>query len=160
SHTIGNLIFGDTDTSSAGSWTIGGTNTLSLDNTGGSGAPTITVNALGAGKAVTISSPISGGAGFIKAGVGTLILSNTTNSLSGGITVSGGVLQGSFASIGSNDILDNANVTFDQGVAASFGNTISGSGSVTKIGSAVLTINNNQTYSGATVVNAGGLTFG
>src|SRR5262245_35139538 len=37
SHTIGNLIFGDTDTSSTGSWIIGGASTLTLDNTGGSG---------------------------------------------------------------------------------------------------------------------------
>ena len=76
--TIGSLTFGDTDTSSAASWTV--------DNNGNAantltGLSTITVNALGAGKTATISAIIAGSAQITKNGTGTLVLSgaNTLN---------------------------------------------------------------------------------
>ena len=75
---IGSLTFGDTDTSSAASWTV--------DNNGNAantltGLSTITVNALGAGKTATISAIIAGSAQITKNGTGTLVLSgaNTLN---------------------------------------------------------------------------------
>ncbi len=40
----------------------------------------------------TISSPITGGAGLVKAGTGTLTLSNPNNAFTGGLTVSAGTL--------------------------------------------------------------------
>jgi fibronectin-binding autotransporter adhesin len=155
-HTIGKLIFGDTDTSSAGGWTIAGPNSLSLDNTGSGTGGVITVNALGANKVAIISSPIFG-SGITKAGVGTLVLNSTSNSLSGGITISGGTLQGSVASLGANDILDNANLTLDSATVDNFANTISGSGGLTKSNSGSLTLSLNQTYTGPTVVKGGAL---
>jgi fibronectin-binding autotransporter adhesin len=60
---------------------------LTLD---GSLAPVLTVNA---GANLTISATIAGTSGFTKSGTGTLVLSGTSNSLSGGISVTGGVLQ-------------------------------------------------------------------
>ncbi len=83
--TIGSLTFGDSNTSTAGSWLLTG-NTLTLSST-----HIITVNALGTGKTVTISSVIAGGAGFTKAGTGTLILTNA-NTYTGGTVISGGTL--------------------------------------------------------------------
>ena len=56
---ISNIVFGDSDTTTAGSWTIettGFSNTLNLLGT----TPTITVNALGSGKTATISARITG----------------------------------------------------------------------------------------------------
>ncbi len=157
-HSIGSLIFGDTDTSSAAGWNIGGTNGLTMD-TGLATPATITVNAFGAGKVVTINSPFFSFSGLNKTGAGTLVLTNATNSLGGTTTVSGGTLQGNATSLGAVDILDNANVTFDQGAAGTFNNTISGTGTVTKIGGGVLTFAlSQQNYTGATIVNAGGLT--
>jgi autotransporter-associated beta strand protein len=85
--TIGNLVFGDTNTASAAGWTLTG-NTLTLAGT----TPTITVNALGDGKAATISAAVSGSAGLTKSGSGTLTLSGT-NYCSGTTTVSNGTLQ-------------------------------------------------------------------
>jgi autotransporter-associated beta strand protein len=88
--TIGNLIFGDTDTSSAGSWTLaaGSGGPLTLAGT----SPTITVNTLGAGKSAAIGAVLAGSDGFTKDGAGTLRLTNGTNTISGPIVVSAGTL--------------------------------------------------------------------
>ncbi len=87
--TIGNLIFGDTDTSaaSAAGWSLSG-NTLTLS----ASSPKITVNALGTGKSVQISSILAGSNGLSKDGTGMLVLSGN-NSFSGNITLSYGTLQ-------------------------------------------------------------------
>lgn len=89
--TIGNLIFGDTDTSTAGSWTIaigsGGALTLA------GATPTITVNELGAGKFARIAALLAGSNGFTKSGAGNLLLLNANNSISGAIVISQGNIQ-------------------------------------------------------------------
>ncbi|MEO5715168.1 MAG: autotransporter-associated beta strand repeat-containing protein [Luteolibacter sp.] len=83
--TIGNLVF--SDNGAAGSaWAITGS---TLTSAGGSTITTITD--------ATIRS-ILAGTGFTKTGVGTLILSNTSNSFSGGVNLAGGTLQISAAS--------------------------------------------------------------
>lgn len=70
--TLGSLVFGDSNTSTAGSWI--------LDNNGNAantltGLSTITVNALGAGKTATISAAIVGSEVTINtSGSGTLVL--------------------------------------------------------------------------------------
>jgi len=90
--TIGNLVFGDTDTSTAAGWTLANNavagNHLNLVGT----SPTITVNTLGDTKAVTISAVVAGSAGLAKSGTGTLILSGA-NTYSGLTTVNDGTLQ-------------------------------------------------------------------
>ena len=92
--TIGNLVFGDTDPSSAAGWTLTNNavagNILTLAGT----TPTITVNALGDTKTVTISAVVSGSAGLTKSGTGTLTLS-AANTYSGATTVNDGTLQAS-----------------------------------------------------------------
>jgi len=89
---VGNLVFGDTDTTSAAGWelTDNGTpsNILILAGT----TPTITVNALGDAKTATISAAVAGSSGLTKAGPGTLTLT-AANSFSGAATVSEGTLQ-------------------------------------------------------------------
>ena len=92
--TVGNLVFGDTNTTSAASWTLDGNgnpaNGLTLAVT--SGRPTVTVNALGTGATATIATPVASANGLTKAGVGTLILSNT-NTYNGPTNVSVGTLR-------------------------------------------------------------------
>jgi autotransporter-associated beta strand protein len=90
--TIGNIVFGDSNTSTAGSWIIANnavsTNNLILAGT----TPTITVNALGATKTATISAIIEGTSGLTKDGTGILVLSGA-NTYSGGTTINGGILS-------------------------------------------------------------------
>lgn len=97
SHTLTNLIFGDTTTATAGSWILdnngNSANILTLAGT----TPTITVNALGTNKTATISAVIDGTTGFTKVGVGTLVLSGintyTGSTIIGNSTTAGGTVQ-------------------------------------------------------------------
>ncbi|MGC4017320.1 MAG: autotransporter-associated beta strand repeat-containing protein [Luteolibacter sp.] len=90
-HTLTNLIFGDTTTSTAGGWILdnngNAANILTLAGT----TPTITVNALGTNKSATISAVIDGTVGLTKAGAGNLVLS-AVNTYTGATTVSAGTL--------------------------------------------------------------------
>jgi autotransporter-associated beta strand protein len=103
--TIGNIVFSDSDTATAGSWTIAnnGTSTNNLIFAGTT--PTVTVNALGAAKLATISAVIEGTAGLTKSGEGILLLSSA-NTFSGGLNIGAGTLR--FSNLGS---LGNGNVT-------------------------------------------------
>jgi autotransporter-associated beta strand protein len=85
--TVGNMIFGDTDTGTAAAWTLEG-NTLTLAAT----TPTITVNSLGATKTTTISAVVDGIAGLTKSGPATLTLAGAI-AYSGTTSVSAGTLQ-------------------------------------------------------------------
>jgi autotransporter-associated beta strand protein len=98
--TIGNLIFGDTGTNSAASWTLDnngvGANVLTLAG----GTPTITVNTLAGGKVATISATLAGTAGLTKAGAGTLVVAGA-NTNTGALTVSAGTFKlGSTGALG------------------------------------------------------------
>ena len=130
-------------------------------------AVTLAVNvASGANTfAGTIQDGTGGGAlSLTKAGAGTLALTGN-NSFSGPITVSAGSLVGSVAAFptpitlaGANSSA--ANVTFYQGVDASYKGPINGTGSFTKDGPNVLTLTGSQNYSGATSIKAGTLQVG
>lgn len=85
--TIGNLIFGDTDTGTAAGWTLSGSD-LTLDAV----APTITVNALGTGKSVTINTTVEGSVGFAKEGDGTLVFKRVAT-YNGSTTINAGAIQ-------------------------------------------------------------------
>lgn len=85
--TIGNLIFGDADNSTAAGWFLTN-NTVTLAGT----TPTVTVNALGTGKQVTINSVVAGTSGLTKKGPGTLTLAGA-NTYTGGTVVSNGIIN-------------------------------------------------------------------
>jgi fibronectin-binding autotransporter adhesin len=101
-------------------------------------------------------SAISGTGSVIKYGAGTTTLSGA-NSYTGGTSIVGGTLVGGEGSFGTGAIQDNAALVIDQAVNASFANTISGSGSVTKQGAVLLTLTGANTYAGGTVITAGTL---
>jgi hypothetical protein len=102
---IGNMVFGDTDTTSGAGYILGPGGgfdtytTLCLGNATTPTAPTITVNSLAAGKVATINQPLSGVRGLTKVGAGTLVLGTTSivgaaqvTSFTGGVNLKGGTL--------------------------------------------------------------------
>ena len=62
--TVGNLVFGDGDPSSAGSWTLTGSAALPLTLAVSNGTPAIAVGTLGGGKTVTIGTTLAGTQGL------------------------------------------------------------------------------------------------
>jgi len=168
---LGNVVFGDANTTSAASWIVSGT-TLTINNNTNSG--TITVNALGTGATATISSVLAGGTtmpSIVKNGVGTLVLSNT-NSFANKLAITSGTLQVSTdRNLGATGSFATDRITISNGAAlrttAAF--TMNGARGIT-IGSGGGTLNLNGgalTYAGRftgagqtlTTVGSAGLTI-
>lgn len=106
----------------------------------------------------TGSGSISGVAGIVKSGTGTLILDNTGgDNYSGGITISNGTVQ-----LGTNDfggaiptgspLTDNGTLVLDRADFITLANVITGSGSVSHIGSGPLTLSGANSFSGTMTV--------
>jgi autotransporter-associated beta strand protein len=113
--------------------------------TGGAGALTIDK----ASGSDTFSGQVTGGVGLTKAGLGTLVLSGS-NSYSGGTLISAGALELNGALL-SGGITNNASLVIHGDLV----NVVSGTGSLTKTGSANTSIWVSNTYSGATVIEGG-----
>jgi len=103
----------------------------------------------------TYAGVMSGTGTLTSTGPATLTLTGA-NTYSGGTLVSAGALQGNTTSLQGN-IVNNASLIFDQEVDGVNTATISGSGSLTKIGAGTLTLEGPQAYTGSTFVNAGTL---
>lgn len=100
-----------------------------------------------------------GTGGFLKAGLGTVIL-NQTNTYTGVTTISAGTLQvGTGGTSGSFDttssIVDNATLTVNRSDTMLISVVISGSGALNQIGSGTLILSATNGYTGATTINAG-----
>ena len=102
-----------------------------------------------------LSGDLGGASDLTKNGLGTLVLSGTSGH-TGGDTVNTGSLQGTTISLRAH-ILDNANVTFDQDADGSFSASISGSGSLTKLGGGTVTLAGANVYTGGTTISGGAL---
>lgn len=108
---------------------------------------------------LTRSVAILGAGGFEKLGSGTLTLSSGSNNYTGGTVVSEGSLRGTTNTLKGN-ILNNANLTFNQTGSGTYSGVVSGSGSLTMQGNAAtttVTLSGNNSYKGATEVLAGRL---
>lgn len=114
---------------------------------------TLTTNENNASTIINVV--ISGPGRLVKEGTGTLLLTQM-NTYSGGTEVNGGTLIGSHESLQGN-IENEAAVTFLQPFNGTFAGVISGSGTVTKGDSGVLTFSNNNTYTGLTTITGGTL---
>lgn len=198
--TVGALSF-----DSAQSYTVaeGAGGTLIIDNgpgqgnvIGTNGSHTVsspvtlnsnTVAAIASGSLLTISGPVGGLANLTKSNSGILDLTNSSNGLSGNITIVGGTLG--FAALGS---LGSGNLTIDGGMLryntgntadisvktvtigaggasvdtngndVGFANPIgnAGSGGLTKTGAGTLTLAAANTHTGATTITGGTLSVG
>ena len=111
----------------------------------------------------TVANQISGSGSLTKLGAGSLTLSGD-NSYEGGTTVSAGTLQvgdgGTAGSLGSGDIANHASLIFNRSDAISVAAAISGSGSLTKLGTGTLILAGGNSYSGITSVSTGTLQIG
>ena len=103
-------------------------------------------------------SETGGSRNLTKQGGATLRLLGT-NTYTGTTTISGGTLevQGSIAS--SSGIINNATLTFNSNSAQSYGNVISGSGSLTKSGSGTTILTADNSFLGSVTINAGTLSL-
>lgn len=158
--TISNLVFGDTDTSTATAWNINaGTDNPTLTMAGAT--PTITVNALGTNGNVRINAAISA-AGLTKSGSGLLILAGA-NSLTGVTQVTEGTLR----LLNANALGASTEVAISSGASLSIEGTsvvltanTSGAGSISKTNnSSVLTLAGNGGH-GATTLGDGAILLG
>ncbi|ENJ7361362.1 autotransporter outer membrane beta-barrel domain-containing protein [Salmonella enterica] len=130
--TLGSSISGLNSVTSSGDWTLSGA-TMNLSGT--------TNSAL-----------------WVKSG--TLIV-NGAMTAKGATVDSGTTLQiGNSGTLGAfnGDIVDNGTLTFNRSDAAAYGSVISGSGNVVKQGGGELTLSNNNSYSGGTIIAEGTLT--
>ena len=108
----------------------------------------------------TLSGSLSlGSGGFTKDGGVTTILA-ADNSY-GATTISGGILQigsgGTAGTLGSGAITNNGTLTLNRSDTHTVANVISGSGALTIAGSGTMILSGNNTYAGATNINAGTL---
>ncbi len=145
-------------------------NPISLESTNPSTDPTV-LQTFGTGVTATLSGAITQLGATAQPVVfsaidtsgnpntGTIVLTNNANSWMGATTINAGLtLQGASTTISGNAITNNGALIYNQTVDGTAAQNISGTGSLTKIGSAVLTLSGANTYSGATNVNAGTLT--
>jgi autotransporter-associated beta strand protein len=105
----------------------------------------------------TYAGDLSGEGALVKRGSGTLVLSGST-SHSGGTSVEEGTLRGDTGALqGTITASTGATVAFDQAGNGTFAGQIAGGGAVRKLGAGRLTIDQDQSYTGGTRVEAGTL---
>ncbi len=113
------------------------------------------------GNTLTIAAALSGSGGFQKIGAGALLLT-ASNNYTGPTLVTAGTLEigngGSGASIGGTSIIvNNASLVFNNADSAVLAAIITGSGSLTKMGSGSLLLTASNSNLGNTTVNGGTL---
>jgi fibronectin-binding autotransporter adhesin len=120
--------------------------------------------AIGALNTDTTFGGVIGGAGnIIKVGTGTLTLSGA-NTFSGATIISNGVLQiddgSGVGKLGSGSVTNLSRLVLNRAGALVMPNLITGTGSLTNIGSGKVTLTASNNYTGATYVMGGTLAFG
>jgi fibronectin-binding autotransporter adhesin len=103
----------------------------------------------------TFNGNIDGNGSVTVTGTGTVIFAQT-NTYTGGTTVSSGNLQGNTQGL-QGVIRNNSRVTFDQDFDGNFNGSITGSGGVAVTGTGIVTLLNQNTYTGGTTVSSGNL---
>jgi fibronectin-binding autotransporter adhesin len=161
----GTLTLSGTNIYSGGTTTGGGTLQVGAGGTSGSvGTGNVTNNSsliFNRSDNVTFSNVISGTGSVTQNGSGTLTLTRAIT-YSGGTMISAGTLQvGAGGSLGTGNITNNGALVFSpaNNQFININNNISGSGSVSNMGSGVCTLFGSNTYSGDTTISAGELVF-
>lgn len=127
----------------------------------------VTTFDVAAASTLGVSGPLINGwsnspSGLTKAGNGTMILTGS-NTYGGTTTITGGTLQigdhGSSGSLGSGRVSNYSSLVISRSDPVTIANSISGSGSFSHAGDAMLTLAGINTYTGDTLVNHGTLTL-
>ena len=111
---------------------------------------------------LTMTGAIGGAGALTKADIGTLVLTGT-NTYSGGTTITSGTLQlGAGGTTGSivGDVANDGTLVFDRSDTMTFAGVISGTGTVTQIGSGTTILTADNPYTGGTTIKAGTLAVG
>ena len=119
------------------------------------------------GASSTYTGQLRNGTGVLslgKMGAGTFIITNN-NTYTGTTTISAGTLQlgngGSNSTIsGTSAIIDNGTLAFDRSDTETTTALISGTGSLSQIGTGITILTANNTYTGSTTISAGTLQIG
>jgi autotransporter-associated beta strand protein len=150
----GEITLAGTNTYGGGTTVTGGTLVGTTSSIQGNIVNDAAVTINGAG---TYAGVMSGGGTLTKAGAGDLTLSGA-NSYSGGTTVSGGNLIGTTTSLtGDIAVSGTSSVVFNQASTGTFLGNVSGVGGLIKTGAGSVTLDSDQSYTGATAVNGGTL---
>ncbi len=146
-----------------------GSGALTLNNAGaiglsGSGARTLTLTGADVNDN-TLAAALADGGGataLTKNGAGKWVLT-ANNTYSGATTIANGILQvgvgGASGSLGSGNIVNNGSLVFNTTSTLTNG-TISGTGNLTKDGSGTVVLPGDNSYGGATTINAGTVQVG
>jgi fibronectin-binding autotransporter adhesin len=120
-----------------------------------------------AAGALVIGSTVADGSSptaLSKGGPGTLILASAGNTYTGVTTVGAGTLQVGTGTAGqdgsintSSGIVDNGLLVFNNAGSTTYGNVISGTGSLTKTGPGLVNLSVAEAYTGTTTANGGTL---
>lgn len=128
-------------------------NTVTLTGVGNVGGA-VTVNAGTLALAPTgsnvVSGDVTGSGAFGMTGPGTVVLTSGTITYGGGTVISNGTLQFNSALPPAGNITDNG--TLALAVSGTLANNVSGSGGVSAINSAAVTLTGANSYTGPTVV--------
>ena len=126
-------------------------------------ASTLGIDTTGATAGFSYGYSIAGNMGLTKFGLYTLTLTGN-NTYIGVTTVIGGTLQigagGTTGTLGQGSVTDSASLVFDRSDTLNVSNLISGSGTLSQIGSGVLFVAATNTYTGVTYVDNGILQYG
>ncbi|ESJ79961.1 AIDA autotransporter-like protein ShdA, partial [Salmonella enterica subsp. enterica serovar Hartford str. CFSAN001075] len=146
----GELTLSGDNSYSGGTTIIGGTLTADHADSLGTGAVANSgVLQVGEGE---LENTLSGSGSLVKTGTGELTLSGD-NSYSGGTTIIGGTLTADHAdSLGTGAVANSGVLQVGEGELE---NTLSGTGSLVKIGTGELTLSGDNTYSGGTTIDDG-----
>ena len=161
----GPLIFNGGELKLLSSFDLAPTRAIMLNAPGGgfAGGGTIDANSF----QTTIAQVITGAGGLTVtdssgAGTGTVILTGASN-YAGGTTISAGTLQlGNGGVTGSivGNVADNGALAFDRSDVATFAGVVSGTGSLSQIGSGTTILTAENSYAGGTTITAGTLQLG
>ncbi|QNK00684.1 autotransporter outer membrane beta-barrel domain-containing protein [Dyella telluris] len=161
----GTTVLTGTNTYTGGTTINSGTLQVGNGGTSGSIVGDVTNNAaivFDRSDALVYGGAISGTGTLSQNGTGiTALTGNST--YTGGTTINAGTLQiGNGGSTGSiaTDVTNNGTLAFNRSDAYTFGNVISGSGSVSQSGAGTTTLTGINTYTGGTTINAGTLSVG